>query len=68
MHRVRDLEAVDVLDLDKQYRARDLIDVIRARSFDPYKGAYFVENGKKIYIRISLLKEEEIAVPEIGPR
>ncbi|MBI2339371.1 MAG: hypothetical protein HYU99_03240 [Deltaproteobacteria bacterium] len=59
-HRARDLQTLDPIDLDKHYRARDLINLLRARTFAPYSGAYFEEKGEKIYIRISLLREEEM--------
>jgi len=55
-----DVRTIDHLILDNQYRARDLINIIRARTFPPYKGAYFYINGEKIYLRIELLCEDEL--------
>ncbi len=58
-HRVKDVTAVDSIVLDGTYTARELIDVIRARTFAPYPGAYFVDDqGKKVYLRLQLLYEE----------
>ncbi len=57
-HRSRDVEKIDQIDLDKQYTARHLIDVLRARTFPPYAGAYFVHSGRKVYIRMELIYEQ----------
>jgi len=53
-HRTKDVQKIDRIDLDKQYKARDLIDRIRARTFAPYQGVFFEENGKRIYLRLEL--------------
>ena len=58
VHKVRDVQAVDELDLDKEYKARDLLNILRARTFPPYRGAYFVENGRKIFVSIKLTYDE----------
>jgi methionyl-tRNA formyltransferase len=57
-HRVRDVEAIDEIDLQKSYVAEDLINIIRARTFPPHCGAYFIQGGKKIYLQIELKEEE----------
>lgn len=54
-----DVRSIDHLILDNQYRARDLINIIRARTFPPYKGAYFYINGEKIYLKVELVPEED---------
>ncbi len=59
VHRVRDVEALDRIDLDRNYTARRLIDILRARTFPPYKGAYFVHGGRRIYLRLELTPEED---------
>jgi len=59
-HRTKDVERIDEIDLDETYTARDLINILRACTFPPYSGAYFVENGKRIYLRLELLYEEEL--------
>jgi len=58
-HRTRDVEQIDAIDLDRSYNARTLIDIIRARTFSPYSGAYFHENGRKILMRLELFYEED---------
>jgi methionyl-tRNA formyltransferase len=57
-HRVKDAAGIDRIDPEKMYRAQDLIDLIRARTFPPYKGAYLDVNGKKIYLRLQLEEEQ----------
>jgi len=57
-HRVRDVECIDEIDLDETYTARKLLDVLRARTYPPHKGAYFVENGQKIFIELALHPED----------
>jgi methionyl-tRNA formyltransferase len=56
-HRRTDVAAIDEIDLRCNYRAADLIDILRARTFPPYHGAYFRHNGKKIYLRLELSEE-----------
>ncbi len=58
-HRTRDVEGVDEIELDKTYVASDLINILRARTFPPYKGAYFIINGRRIYMRLHLEYGEE---------
>ena len=59
MQRYTILWADDEIDLLKSYRAEDLINVIRARTFPPYPGAYFMHAGKKIYLRLELSEEQQ---------
>lgn len=61
-HRANDAARIDEIDLDRSYTARELIDVMRARTFPPHTGAYFLANGRKVYIRTELLYEED---PEV---
>lgn len=53
-HQVRDVEKIDEIDMNRSYVARELIDILRARTFPPYSGAYFVQDGKKIYLQLEL--------------
>lgn len=52
------VEEIDHIDLDRTYRAGDLINILRARTFSPYNGAYFVVDGKRVYMRVSLETEK----------
>jgi len=56
-HRIADLHRIGEIDLDREYPARYLIDVLRARTFASYDAAYFIENGRKVYVRVTLQEE-----------
>lgn len=58
-HRKRDVERIDRIDLDRHYTARELIDILRARTFPPYSGAYIEEGGRRIHLRLQLEYAEE---------
>ena len=58
-HRRRELEAASRIDLEKSYKARDLLNIIRARTFYPYPAAWFIDNGKKYEVRIKITKRED---------
>ncbi len=56
-HRTADVARIDRIELDEPYRARDLINVLRARTFAPYKGAYFESDGVRVYLRLEMTPE-----------
>jgi len=56
-HRVRDTDDIDLIDLDKTYRAGDLLDIIRSRTFPGFHGAYFEQDSEKYFLRIEIEKE-----------
>lgn len=56
-HRTRDVDRIDEIELDRTYTGRDLINILRARTFPPYPSAFFRVNGKKVYIRVQLEEE-----------
>lgn len=54
-HTTTDIREIDEIRLDKMYKARFLINTLRARTFPPHESAYVVlDDGRKIYIRVSL--------------
>ncbi len=57
-HRRADVVKIDHINLDGMYRARDLIDVLRARTFPPHRGAFVVVEGRRIYLSLQLRYEE----------
>lgn len=59
-HRTRDVEKIDEIDMGRAYGARELINIIRARTFPPYTGAYFRSQGRKVYLRLELIPEEDL--------
>lgn len=66
-HRVADVTRIDEIDLDRTYRAGDLIDVLRARSFAPHAGAFFQSGGRRVLLKLDLRYEGDdhaIQAPE----
>ncbi len=53
-HRAGDLERLDRIDLDRTYAARELIDILRARTFPPYAAAHIEVDGRRIQLRLDL--------------
>jgi methionyl-tRNA formyltransferase len=55
----KDFNSLLEIDLNQEYRAKDLIDKLRALTHGGYKNAYFIDpaTGDKIYIGIELQKE-----------
>jgi methionyl-tRNA formyltransferase len=60
-HHSRDVETIDEIQLDRNYTARELINILRARTFPPHPGAYFLDGGRKVYLRLQLLYEDELS-------
>jgi methionyl-tRNA formyltransferase len=58
-HVSKDVEAVDEIELNRHYRAGRLLNILRARTFPPYKGAYFKVGDKKVYLRLQMEVEPE---------
>jgi methionyl-tRNA formyltransferase len=58
-HRSRDVERIDEIDLTATYKAKDLINLLRARTFPPYRGAYYRSGDRKIFLRLELAYAEE---------
>jgi methionyl-tRNA formyltransferase len=59
VHRLRDLERLDELDLERTYTGREIINILRARTFPPYQGAFFRDRGRKVFIQVSLSYEDD---------
>lgn len=60
-HRRADVDRLDRIDLDRHYPARELLDILRARTFAPFPGAYFETQGRRVYVRVQLLDEQDLA-------
>ena len=59
-HWGREFKQLDLIDLDKQYKGLELINLLRARTFPPHPSAFFIKDGRKVYVRVSLEYGEEI--------
>ncbi len=55
-HKAAELEEASRIDLDASYTARDLINRLRARTFEGYPGCYFLEDGEKYEVRVQIKK------------
>ncbi|MBP6993170.1 MAG: formyl transferase [Spirochaetes bacterium] len=53
-HYASELEPASQIILDHTYSARDLINLLRARTFTGHPGCYFFDNNKKYEIRINI--------------
>lgn len=53
-HYSKELENASQIFLDKEYKARDLFNLLRARTFPPYNSCYFFDEGKKYEIQIQI--------------
>lgn len=51
-HRAADTAQIDEIRLAESYRAEDLLNIIRARTFPPHKGAFIRSAGRKVYVRV----------------
>lgn len=57
LHRVKDAAAIDCIDLDADYRGGDLINILRARTFPPHRGAWFEIDGERYFLELKIEKE-----------
>ena len=58
-HRASELDAASRIDLEASYRARDLLNLLRARTFPPYPAAWFVDDGVRYEVRVEIRKAED---------
>ena len=61
-HFRKKMRRLEEIDLDRKYRARDLINLLRALTYAPYPGAYSEENGVRIYYRLLPFGAEKLRV------
>jgi pseudaminic acid synthase len=66
-HKVQDVESLDEIDPDRSYTANELINILRARTFPPYKGAYIVKDRKKIFLSLQLQEETDESKSDLRP-
>lgn len=55
-HRAAELEGASLVDLDAMYRARDILNLLRARTFEGYPGCWFEESGERYEISLKIRK------------
>jgi methionyl-tRNA formyltransferase len=57
-HYARELDPASKIDLDKEYKCIDLLNLLRARTFSEMPACYFYDDGKKYEVRISIKEVE----------
>lgn len=57
-HMASELEQSSLLELDKYYRARDLLNLLRARTFPGYPACRFSDEGAEYEIRIEIKRKQ----------
>jgi len=58
-HKKRETEQLDMIDLEKEYTAKEFIDLLRARSFGDRGFAYIEKDGRKFYLNIKISPESK---------
>lgn len=58
-HVRRELDKASEIDLDRLYTGREILDLLRARTFRPHPGAHFGESGQIYDVRVSIEKRSD---------
>lgn len=53
-HKRKELDSASRIDLEMSYKARHLLNILRARTFFPHQAAWFIENGHRYEVRIEI--------------
>jgi methionyl-tRNA formyltransferase len=56
-HRRGELEPRSLLDLDRRCTARELLNLLRGRTFEPHAACRFVEGGETFEVRVSIRRK-----------
>lgn len=56
LHRRSELDIRSAIGLDRSYRARDLLNLLRARTFEPHPGCTFSDGGVSYEVRVTIRK------------
>ncbi len=57
-HYAKELDSVSKLDLDRCYTARELLNLLRARTFTGHPKCFFEENGKEYEVEIKIKEKK----------
>jgi len=55
-HTAKELEPASRIDLNKSYSGRELLNLLRARTFPPHPAAWFEDKGNKYEVRVIIKK------------
>jgi len=56
-HYGKEFFELDEINPAKNYKAIDLINLLRARTFPPHKSSFFIKDGIKYYVEVKITKE-----------
>lgn len=59
VHYRKELEPASEIKLDRLYTGKELLNLLRARTFPPYPGCYFFSEGRKYQVRIEITESED---------
>jgi methionyl-tRNA formyltransferase len=59
-HYAREIEAASQINLNQNYQARELLNLIRARTFAPHPAAWFIDNDGKYEVRVEIIKVPQV--------
>jgi len=58
-HQASELEQASHLELDSTYRGRDILNLLRARTFPGHPGCWFEEDGERYEVRVEIWRAEK---------
>lgn len=57
-HRAAEIDAASRIDLDRRCTGRELLDLLRARTYPPHPGAWFEDGGRRYEVEIRIRRVE----------
>jgi len=57
-HKAAEIDAASHIELDKKYQARDLLNLIRARTFSGHPACWFSDAGEEYEVRVEIKRKE----------
>jgi len=55
-HWAKEIDEKSLIVLDREYKAKDILNLLRARTFKPYPAAYFYDNDEMFEVRVEIKK------------
>lgn len=59
-HRKAEINGISGIDLERKYVGRELLNLLRARTYPPYPSAYYLDGEKRTYVRVELARPEDV--------
>jgi methionyl-tRNA formyltransferase len=60
IHKKAELAELSRIDPSRCYRARNLINILRARTYPPYPSAYYMTGDRASHVRLQLLRDADL--------